>query len=217
MPSLLSIHAGKAEPLRGTDRWSAIRKLAIEGTASVGPFGLEGDVQHDRRYHGGEFKALCAYPTAYYSHWKDTLGLTMPVGSFGENLAIEGILDDDVCLGDVYTIGGAVTTRVTGPRAPCGNLDAHWGRRDFRLAVREQKRTGWYLSVLTPGAISAGLPFRLTARPHAGWTLPRFWDVIDSPAPGASDLDEILAIDGLDPTWRKKASKKRDALCQPGT
>lgn len=209
---VLSIHSGRPAPLR-EGKSSAIRKGAVEGVLALGAEGLEGDVQVDRRYHGGPFKALCVYPSEYYPGWRALTGRDMAIGSFGENFSTEGMLDEAVCVGDIYEYGGT-RLQVTAPRAPCGNLSTLWQTPGFHLQVKKERKTGFYLRVLEGGMIAAGERLVLRERTHATWTLPRFWDVLDGVEASREELESLLAEPALDPMWAKGL---RSRLERPST
>lgn len=198
---ILSVHVGRAAELRGKPgKKSAIDKRAVQGPVALGRFGLEGDIQVDLRYHGGPHKAVCAYCTRYHHEWEKVYGVSMPPGSFGENIHLEGPGDDAVCLGDLYG-AGETRLRVTGPRGPCSNLAAHWGVKDLHLRIKKERKTGFYLLVEAPGNLEAGQELILLERPHPKWSLPAFWDRLDGPLPPADELQDLLAIPTLDPDW----------------
>jgi MOSC domain-containing protein YiiM len=80
---------------------------------------MEGDGQADLTVHGGLYQAICAYPVEHYAYWENELGAEpFSPGTFGENLTLAGLLETDVCIGDVYRIGTLVV-QVTSPRVPC--------------------------------------------------------------------------------------------------
>src|SRR6266496_4577317 len=59
----------------------------------------------------------CALPI--YRYWQRELGRDdFVLGQFGENFTVEGLPDDEVCIGDRYRIGDAVF-EVTQPRVTC--------------------------------------------------------------------------------------------------
>lgn len=208
MAIVLSIHTGKPEPVRGKpERRSAIRKTPVAGPIALAKYGLPGDNVVDLRYHGGPFKALCVYASEFYALWRERFDATMPPGSFGENLHIAGLPDDQVCLGDIYAIGPA-RVEVAGPRGPCGTLAAHWNVKDFQLTIKRERKTGFYLSVREPGTIEAGMEMTLLERPLPHWSLVRFWDVLESKATPAAQVEELLALDSLDDDWKPKLKAK---------
>ena len=103
---------------RGKSVLTGIFKYPTDSALQVTPIGLAGDGQGDLIHHGGKDKAVYAYPLEHYSYWKEFLGNdTLRMGSFGENLTIEGLLDRDVYLGDYFQFGTAVWRGVSGPYA----------------------------------------------------------------------------------------------------
>ncbi|MCC6545985.1 MOSC domain-containing protein [Candidatus Sumerlaeota bacterium] len=211
MARIRSIQSGKAEILAGTDRWSGIRKLPLEGPVAIDSLGIAGDMQVDKRRHGGPFKALCVYCTAYYCDWKNDLGLEMPIGSFGENIAIDDLRDEDACVGDVYAIGNTVKVRVTGPRGPCESLSIHWKRKGFQLIAKDTRKTGFYLSVMEPGRITAGDEFHLLERPAPDWNIIAFWDAFEKYNNRDQKRMITETIPGIDPDWARRAGKEEQA------
>jgi len=206
-PLVLSIHSGKQEPLAGKPgATSASRKVALPGPVFVDTLGVRGDVQVDTRHHGGRFKALCAYASEHYPACHARAGVAMPPGSFGENLHLGGLEDADVCVGDLYELGGGVRVRVAGPRAPCRTLAAHWGDKGFHLWTKEQRVTGWYMAVEVAGALSPGAALRRVERPFPAWTMPRFWDLMDRKLgeDARREFDAVKASPWLDDDWKKK-------------
>lgn len=208
MPRVLSLHTGRIQPLATHPQTlTAINKTPVEGPIALTPEGLAGDRQADLRRHGGPFKALCAYASEYYPDWRAAGERPMPPGSFGENLVLQGLTDDQVCLGDVYTLGGA-RVQVTGPRGPCKTLARHWESNSIHLEAKRQTRTGFYLRVLDRTTLEAPLDIERVERPLPQWDLPRFWQVIErketAPAP---EIDALLALDALDPDWHPRLEK----------
>ena len=140
---------------------TGIYKSPVEGPVRVRLWGLEGDGQADtrvfngRQVHGGERKAVYVYPAAHYETWSQELGRALPYGQFGENLTVEGMLEDEVRVGDVLRAGTALL-RVTEPRGPCYKLDIRMAIPEFKERMRESGRTGFYTSVVEPGDVRAG-------------------------------------------------------------
>lgn len=150
---------------------TGIYKAPVAGPVRATVTGIIGDGQADLVNHGGEDKALCAYPGDHYPAWRDIPALAaMGPGAFGENLTIDGLRESDVCIGDVWTAGD-VQLQVSQPRQPCWKLARKWGIRDFAEQVVASGRTGWYFRVLRPGDILPGTPLVLTARGEARWTI----------------------------------------------
>lgn len=207
MATLLSIHRGPIAPFPNGLRRSAIVKAAVTGPVTLSEAGIEGDQVADRRYHGGPFKAVCCCASEYYPDWAELAGREMPAGSFGENFFLQGLPDEEVCLGDVYTIG-PVTIQVAGPRGPCKTLATHWGEKDFAQEVKRRRRTGWYARVLTGGTLSAPAGIILQQRIEPEWTLPKFWDLLDkATSTSREQLDKFIAAPWIDPDWLGRLKK----------
>src|SRR4051794_31790334 len=83
---------------------------------------LAGDQQADLTVHGGISKAVYAYPSEHYSYWREQLGgRDLPRGMFGENFTTEGMLENDVYVGDRFRVGES-EIMATEPRMPCYKL-----------------------------------------------------------------------------------------------
>ena len=107
---------------------------------------LEGDQQADLTVHGGQNKAVYAYPSEHYPFWKQELqGVDLPWGSFGENLTTAGLLESDVCLGDRFKIGTAEVV-ITQPRIPCFKLNLKFDRDDMIKRFLASHRSGFLSS-----------------------------------------------------------------------
>ncbi|MCL1961622.1 MAG: MOSC domain-containing protein [Desulfovibrionaceae bacterium] len=174
---LRHICVGRAQPLAtgaSVVVRSAIVKRPVDGPVTVGRLGLAGDEQTDLSVHGGLDKAVYAYPVEHAAFWRaqrQAHGAPQPEmalspGFMGENLAIEGLLERDVWVGDTLHFAGCVL-RVTAPRQPCYKFNAVMGfAQAAKLMVREA-RCGFYLAVEQPGALQAGERFTLCAGPRA--------------------------------------------------
>lgn len=125
---------------------------------------LEGDGQADRWGHGGAFKAAYIYPIEYYDYWAQRLNRRdFSYGQFGENLTVQGMLDDLVHVGDIYRIGTA-TVEVSQPRVPCFKLAFKMGIEGFENTFLRANRTGHYVRVLEEGELGVGDAIELLHR-----------------------------------------------------
>jgi len=148
-------------------------KSPIEGPVFVGGTNLAGDGQADLENHGGIDKAVLAYSAEHYLKWRDELRLPdMPCGAFGENLTIQGLSEESVCIGDIFQVG-PVTFEVSQPRQPCWKLARRWRMHELLGMVVRNGRSGWYLRVLAEGWIEAGMLVVLTERPNPEWSVAR--------------------------------------------
>ena len=135
---------------------TSIFKAPVAGRVRVTRFNVQGDEQSDLEVHGGEDKAVYAYPAEHYGFWREALpGVELPWGAFGENLTVEGLLEDRVHIGDRFRAGTA-EFRVTEPRMPCYKLALRFNRPDMVKRFLKSGRTGFYLAVLKEGEVGAG-------------------------------------------------------------
>src|SRR6266581_3535015 len=118
MGRLVSVNVGMPKNVRWRDKtvYTGIWKTAVEGRRMVRRLNIDGDGQGDLGGHGGEQRAVFVYQIDSYRYWQTQLGRNDFVhGQFGENFTVDGLSDQEVCIGDRYRIGGA-TFEVTAPR-----------------------------------------------------------------------------------------------------
>jgi MOSC domain-containing protein YiiM len=151
---------------------TGIDKKPVFGRVAVHPLGLDGDVQVNRRHHGGEGQAVYAYAQEDADFWAAELARDLPPGRFGENLRTTGLDLRNALLGDRWRIGTALF-EVTAWRTPCANFARFWGVPDLVKRFAAHGATGAYLRVLETGDIAAGDPVEVVARPDHGITVER--------------------------------------------
>jgi len=173
---VLSIQTGRVRPLMVGERklMSAIGKTPVTGAALAGPLGLEGDEQSDLSVHGGLSKAIYALPSEHLAWWqaqRQAQGVTLfdePLapGYLGENLSLQGLLEDQVFIGDLLRFE-QVVLRVTQPREPCGKFNAVMGYKQAAKDMVQSGRCGFYLAVDVGGTLRAGESFTVERGPQA--------------------------------------------------
>ena len=161
---IVSVNVGGLRPLtvNGREVQTGIFKEPVEGHVSVGPLGLAGDVQADRRWHGGEDQAVYAYAIEDVEWWESQLGRELGPGFFGENLTLRGVDVTGAKPGDRWTAGG-VTLEVTIPRTPCQKMAKKAGEPGFVKRFAKAGRPGMYLRVVETGDVAAGDPVEIAA------------------------------------------------------
>ena len=160
---LISVNVSKPKEIaaRGRSVTTGIFKEPVAGRVRLGRLNLEGDGQADLRVHGGPDKAVYAYPFEHYDYWERELGRSdLAYGQFGENLTVEGMLEDVVHIGDVFKVGSALL-QITQPRSPCYKLGIRMGSSGFPKRFMASGRPGFYLRVLEEGDMGAGDPIEL--------------------------------------------------------
>jgi len=131
-------------------------KEPVEGPVFLSRLHLEGDGVGDPRYHGGRDKAVYLYPFEHYAFWGRELRRDdLFPGSFGENFTTEGLLEEEVRIGDIFGVGTA-RVRVTQPRTPCAKLGMRMGSMAFVRRFAASGRIGFYLAVDREGVVASG-------------------------------------------------------------
>lgn len=96
------------------------------------------------------------YQMEAYRYWELQVGRNdFEYGQFGENLTVEGLADDEVCIGDRYRIGSAVI-QVTQPRVTRYRLGIRMNHPQMAALLVSHRRPGFYCRVITEGEAGAG-------------------------------------------------------------
>ncbi len=149
---------------------SGIDKRPVTGRVAVHELGLDGDVQVNKKHHGGEGQAVYAYAQEDADWWIAELGRELPPGRFGENLRTSGVDLRNAVLGERWRVGTALF-EVTAWRTPCANFARFWGIPDLVKRFAAHGATGAYLRVLETGEVGAGDAVEIVARPDHGVTV----------------------------------------------
>jgi MOSC domain-containing protein YiiM len=163
---VLSVNVGRPRPVPTADGLvlTGIFKEPVAGRVRVGALGLDGDGQADLSVHGGETKAVYAYPSEHYAWWRADLARDdLHWGAFGENLTTEGLLEHDLGIGDRLRVGTAELV-VTQPRIPCFKLGIRLERPDVVKRFLHSARSGFYFRVEREGELGAGDAIEILAR-----------------------------------------------------
>src|ERR1700731_4201285 len=124
---------------------TGIWKETVEGPVMVRRLNLDGDGQGDLAGHGGEQRAVMVYQTESYDYWKSLLGRNeLLPGHFGENFTVNGMTDNEVCIGDRYRIGEA-EFEVTQPRVTCYRVGLRLGEPELAALLVSHHRPGFYM------------------------------------------------------------------------
>lgn len=187
---------------------TSIFKSAVSGRIPIRNNNLAGDQQSDLSVHGGRAKAIYAYPHEHYAFWRVQLpGVDLQPGSFGENLTVEGLLEEDVHVGDRLKIGSSELV-VTQPRLPCFKLGIRFGRADMVKRFLESGRSGFYLSVAVEGDVAAGDALEILERHPAAVSIPELLRMYLKEANEPERLREVIAIPALSDAWRNDLQKR---------
>ena len=208
---LLSIGVGQPRVMDAEgseDRaWtSAICKQPVTGPVWVGRTNVAGDRQAAPQ-HGGSEMAVLAYGAGHYERWWAELARAdMGHGAFGENFTIRGQDEADVCLGDVYAVGGAIV-QVSQPRTPCWKLARRWRQADLVERVLATGRHGWFFRVLQEGYVSPGQCLALRDRPLPAWSMARVGAIKHGREADCAGAAELACCEMLAPGCRAAMAK----------
>lgn len=212
MGKVLSVNVGKAQPLLANNKvvQSGIFKHAVEGPVRVVRAGLEGDnVMHAQ--DGSGDRAVYAYPAEHYACWRTELSdLDLAFGTFGENLTTEGILDDQVFIGDRYQIGSAILT-VTQPRMPCYKLAARLDRPDIIERMIAVRRHGFFFSVTREGVVNAGDTLQLIEHRLESITVLQAVALYTGRIRDPQLLERAQALEALPGKWKNRFAQRASA------
>src|SRR5258708_22448445 len=158
MPRRPSVSVGLPRNIawRGEAVRTAVWKEPVQGRRMVRRLNIDGDKQGDLAGHGGEQRAVFVYQMESYHYWERQLGRhDFVFGQFGENFTIEGLSDEEVCIGDHYRIGDALF-EVTQPRVTCYRVGIRMNNPQMPALLVAHRRPGFYLRVLQEGEVEAG-------------------------------------------------------------
>jgi MOSC domain-containing protein YiiM len=206
---ILAVSVGRERDIGDeADVRSAIFKTPVDGKVMLRLRGLDGDVQTDVEVHGGFERAVLVYSWDNYSIWRQELGRDdLAFGEFGENFTVEGMVDGDVHIGDLYKVGGAVV-EITHGRIPCDKLGIRFSDPGFPKTFLKSLRTGFFLRVLEEGIVGAGDSFRRLAVGPERITVKEATDLLFGDAVDPEKLAALADLSALALSWRTRAELK---------
>ncbi len=209
MPSLLSVNVGKPKDVdwQGKTVSTAVWKQAVQGPRMVRRLNIDGDAQGDIAGHGGEQRAVLVYQIESYRYWQQHFGRDdFTYGQFGENLTVDGLPDDEVCIGDRDRIG-EVEFEVTQPRVTCYRVGLRLGEPELPALLVSHHRPGFYMRVLGEGHIEAGDPIFKTLSGPGGLSVADTDALLYLPDRDAAKLRLAVQIPALSPGWQRSCSE----------
>jgi MOSC domain-containing protein YiiM len=175
MIRLLSVNTARVDSrlIQGRQVATAIGKRPVTGPVAVGTLGLAGDEQADLSVHGGQSKAVYAYPVLHYPFWQTVRAQAqvaaadepLAFGMLGENLTIAGLDESQLWIGDRLRLPGCELV-VSEPRQPCFKFNAAMGFVQASTLMNQSGYCGAYLAVLHPGTLQAGDEITLIPGPR---------------------------------------------------
>lgn len=211
MPTLLQVRTGHAQRVAGY--LTAYGKTARAHPVRAHAMGLEGDEVANTRVHGGPDKAVYAYGSGNYALWRRDFPRhadKLVAGGFGENLLIDGLREDSVCIGDRWRIGTALFEPCQ-PRQPCSTLARWFDDPEMVKAMVSNGRSGWYLRVIENGVVAHGDPVTLVHRPPNAWTIASVLGASYGRSPDPALLAQLSRAPGLASGWAAWAARAAKA------
>jgi ferredoxin-NADP reductase/MOSC domain-containing protein YiiM/ferredoxin len=201
---LVSVNVGipKNVAWQGKNVYTGVFKDPVSGHRRVRKLNIEGDGQGDLAGHGGEQRAVFVYQLDSYRYWEGELGRDDFVyGQFGENFTVEGLGDDEVCIGDRYRIGTA-TFEVTQPRVTCYRVGIRMNDPRIPALLVSHHRPGFYFRVLEEGDVQPGDEIvKLAAGPEQ-MPVAEADALLYLPGHRRQELLRALRIPALSPGWQ---------------
>src|SRR5262245_37028555 len=204
MARLLSVNVGLPRDItwRGKTVHTGIWKAPVQGRRMARRLNIDGDGQGDLHGHGGEQRAVFVYQIESYHYWQSQLGRSdFTYGQLGENFTIEGLSDQEVCIGDRYRIGGALF-EVTQPRVTCYRVGIRMNEPQMAALLVAHGRPGFYFRVLEEGEVGAGDEIMLVAPGPERMSVFAISALLYMPGHPRDQLERALRIPALSPGWR---------------
>lgn len=210
---IVSVNVGLPREVayRGTTVRTGIFKDPVAGQVRVAKLNLDGDRQADLTVHGGENKAVYAYPVEHYDYWREQLPDTeLAWGNFGENLTVTGLGEDALFIGDRLRFGSAAL-EVTQPRMPCYKLAMRFQRDDMIKRFLDSRRSGFYFRVLEEGELAADSAIEFLSRDPHQVSVTDIVKLYLDHGRYPELLDRALHVDALPESWKTWLRKRTAA------
>src|SRR5919204_2511194 len=202
---LLAVNVGlpRDVPWRDATVHTGVWKRPVAGPRMVRRLNIDGDGQGDLLGHGGEQRAVLVYQLDAYRHWQRQLGRDdFEPGQFGENFTVDGLPDDEVCIGDRYRIGEA-EFEVTQPRVTCYQVGLRMDEPRMAALLVAHHRPGFYMRVLREGRIQAGDQIVKTRTGPGALSVADTDALLYLPARDTARLRLATQIPALSPGWQE--------------
>ncbi|HKE65716.1 MAG TPA: MOSC and FAD-binding oxidoreductase domain-containing protein [Micromonosporaceae bacterium] len=219
MATLLSVNVGMPRnvPWQGHNVYTGIWKAPVDGARMVRRLNIDGDGQGDLGGHGGEQRAVMVYQIDSYAHWQRHFGRDdFTYGQFGENFTVDGLADDEVCIGDRYRIGEA-EFEVSQPRVTCFRVGMRLGEPQLPALLVAHHRPGFYLRVITEGRVRAGDEIVRTREGRHALSVAAVDALLYLPDRDLDQLRAAVDIPALSPGWQQSFHELLDEADRGGT
>ena len=213
----MSVNVGMPKDVRWQGRtvFTGVFKDPVTGPRRVRKLNVDGDGQGDLAGHGGEQRAVFVYQTDSYRYWERELKRDDFVhGQFGENFTVQGLSDDEVCIGDRYQIGTAVF-EVSQPRVTCYRVGIRMNDPRIPALLVAHHRPGFYFRVLEEGEVQSGNEILKVASGPEQMTVAEVSALLYLPSHPRQQLLRALRIPALSVGWQASLQALVDG--EPGS
>ncbi|SDO70177.1 MOSC domain-containing protein YiiM [Nakamurella panacisegetis] len=205
MATLLSVNVGRPRDIAWNSRTvhTGIWKRPVDGPVMARRLNLDGDGQGDLEGHGGEQRAVMVYQAQSYDYWRQFLDRSdLTWGNFGENFTVDGLADEQVCIGDRYRIGEA-EFEVTQPRTTCYRVGLRLGEPRMAALLVSEHRPGFYFRVLREGLVRPGDDIVRIGVAAQRISVADTDALLYLPDGTVDTMRRVLEVDALSPGWRE--------------
>lgn len=204
MAKLVSVNVGLPRDVQWSGRtvFTGIWKTSVAGSRMARKLNVDGDGQGDLKGHGGENRAVYVYQLSSYRHWEAELQRNdFTMGQFGENFTVDGLGDDEVCIGDRFEIGDAIF-EVSQPRVTCYRVGIRMNEPRMAALLVSHGRPGFYLRVLREGEVKAGDAIKMVARGPESMSVAAINALLYLRDHSPEQIERALRIPALSDGWR---------------
>lgn len=206
-PKIKHLAVGKPKEYQWKDgvELSAIGKRSV-ANAELRISGFNGDDVANHDFHGGDDRAVCLYPYEHYALWDREFGIMLKPAALGENITATGMLERDVCIGDIYKIDNTVV-QVTQGRVPCSTISKFNKEEQFLNKVFQSGLTGYFFRVLEEGNIMNDSEILLLEKHPKEISILFANQILFHDQKNKNAIEKILLVDELADVWREKLKK----------
>ena len=208
---VVSTNIGKSTSFlwNGREEKTGIFKDPVEGPVVLGATHVAGDTISDPKHHGGTDKACYLFSKNHYPYWQERYpDLSWQWGMFGENITVEGLDENELMVGSVYSLGSA-RVQITIPREPCYKLGIRFGDQKIVKEFIHHGHPGSYVRVLKEGKVTRGDAMTLLEQPTHSLSIAQVYSLIYFPEKAPALLAEALHNEFLPERIRNKLSRNQ--------
>jgi MOSC domain-containing protein YiiM len=187
---------------------SAINKTIVD-ESYLTDIGFKGDDQFNKKYHGGQNKAVLFYSSLTYEKINNILNINLDykdISPLGENILVSDITENDICVGDILKLGEAVV-QVTQPREPCNVLSINTKTKEMLKTIIKYGYTGWYAKVLEEGIVKQTDNIELVERTFPNLTIAKLNEAKANPKDNLDFIQEAITCEVLGAPFREELAK----------